>query len=265
MALHLAGSKKFNVIGQVKTRRDGVDKVTGQAHFAADNYMENMLYGGHKRTPYSSARVVSIDAEEARAIPGVAAVVTCFDIKKQRSWAGYMYVTDHIRYAGDCVALVAAETPELVDEALDKIKVEYEELPGVYTIEDALKPGAPILHEEYPDNIFSGSVYPIRKGDVEKGFAEADYIIEREYRTQYIEHSYIEPEACIAYIDHNTGFMTVKSSSQHPFFTRRYVADVTGRPMSESRVIQQYVGGSFGGKEEGVGILVGASRERDDL
>lgn len=257
MALSLAGNKEFNVIGQVKTRRDGFDKVTGRAKFGADNYMENMLYGGHLRSPYSSAKVVSIDAEAARAIPGVAAVVTCFDIKKQRSWAGYMYVTDHIRYAGDCVALVAAESPELVDEALEAIKVEYEEIPGVYTVEDALKPGAPVLHEAYPDNIFKESVYPIRKGDVEKGFAEADYIIEREYRTQYIEHSYIEPEAAIAYIDHNTGFMTVKSSSQHPFFTRRYVADVTGRPMSESRVIQQYVGGSFGGKEEGLGILVG--------
>ena len=88
MALSLAGNKEFNVIGHVKPRRDAFDKVTGRAHFAADNYMENMLYGGHKRTPYSSARVVSIDAEEARAIPGVAAVVTCFDIKKQRSWAG---------------------------------------------------------------------------------------------------------------------------------------------------------------------------------
>ena len=85
MALSLAGNKEFNVIGQVKTRRDGFDKVTGRAKFGADNYMENMLYGGHLRSPYSSAKVVSIDAEAARAIPGVAAVVTCFDIKKQRS------------------------------------------------------------------------------------------------------------------------------------------------------------------------------------
>ena len=88
MALSLAGNKNFNVIGHVKTRRDGVDKVTGKAHFGADNYMENMLYGGHLRSPYSSARVVSIDAEAARAIPGVAAVITCFDAKKLRSWAG---------------------------------------------------------------------------------------------------------------------------------------------------------------------------------
>lgn len=239
MSLTKVGEKHFSVINHCVPRIDGVDKVTGRARYAADIYMEGMLYAGVLRSPYSSARVVSIDAAKAKAIPGVEAVVTCFDMPRTRSWAGYMYLTDTIRYSGDCVAMVAAQSKELVDEALEAIHAEYEELPGVYTIEEALSEGAFAVHEKYPDNIFKDSVFHIRKGDPDAAFEKADIVLEREYRTQYIEHSYIEPEACICYLNPNDGAMTVHSASQNPFFTRRYVADVLGVPMNQVRMVQE--------------------------
>ena len=120
-----------------------------------------------------------------------------------------------------------------------------------------MKEDAPQLHEEFPGNIFTPSVYHIRKGDVDEAFAKADYIIEREYTTQFVEHSYIEPEAVVAYENPNDGVMTVHASSQNPFFSRHYIADVLGVPMNQVRLIQEHVGGTFGGKEEGLGVCIG--------
>lgn len=253
----LYGQKKFNVINQSLPRVDGVEKVTGKARFAADVKFPGMVYGGALKSGRSSARVVSIDTSAALAIPGVLAVVTAQDMKKSASWAMYRYVTDRVRYQGDVVAFLAAETKELVEEALAAIVVEYEDLPGVYTMEEAIAPGAPLLHEEYPGNIFKPSVFPLRKGDVEEGFAKADYIIEREYTTQFVEHSYIEPEAAVAYENPNDGVMTVHASAQNPFFSRHYIADALGVGLNEVRLIQEHIGGSFGGKEEGLGVLIG--------
>lgn len=247
--------EEFREIHCSKPRIDGVEKVTGKSLYAADIYKEGMLYAGVLRSPHSSARVVKINTDKAKAIEGVEAVVTFADIRKQKSWAGYMYLTDRIRYVGDCVAMVAAQSKMLVDDALEAIEVEYEELPGVYTIDDALAEGAPLVHEEYKNNIFTDSYYPIRKGDVEKGFAQAEVILEREYRTQFIEHSYIEPEAALAFPDPNSGIMTVYASAQNPFFTRRYIADIIGIPLNKVRMVQAILGGSFGGKEEGVGLV----------
>lgn len=249
--------KHFSIVNQSVPRIDGLDKVTGKARYAADIYMEGMLYASVLRSPYSSARVVSIDAAAARAIPGVEVVVTCFDMPRTKSWGGYMYLTDTIRYSGDCVAMVAAQSRELADEALEAIRVEYEELSGVYTIEEALSEGAHAVHKDYPDNIFKESCFPVRKGNPDKAFEMADIVVEREYRTQYVEHSYIEPEACVCYINSNDGAMTIHSASQNPFFTRRYVADILGISMNRVRMVQETLGGSFGGKEEGAGLVAG--------
>lgn len=257
MPLKKLGEKNFHVINRSVPRIDGVEKVTGRARYANDIHMAGMLYGGVLRSPYSSAKVVRINADKARQIPGVHAVVTCKDMPRAKSWAGYMYLTDIIRYPGDCVAMAAAESLELVDEALEAVEVEYEELPGVYTIDDALTDGAPLVHEKYKNNIFTESYYPIRKGNVDEAFKKADIIVEREYRTQYIEHSYIEPEAVVCFEDPNTGAMTCHASAQNPFFTRRYVADVLGIPMNRVHMVQEFLGGSFGGKEEGVGLCTG--------
>lgn len=249
---------QFHVLNRSVPRIDGVDKVSGRANYAADVKFPEMVYGGCLRSNQSHAKVIRIDTSKAKAIPGVLAVVTADDMPKPKSCAGpapYMYLTNEVKYAGDVVALVCAETRALVDEALAAIEVEFEALPGVYTIRDAMAPGAPAVHENFPDNVFTDSLYPIRKGDVEEGFAQADLIIEREYETQYIEHSYIEPEAVVCVQNPADGIMTVHSSSQNPFFTRRYVADVLGVGMHDVRVFQESLGGSFGGKEEGIGML----------
>ena len=255
----LLGLKKdaYEVLGQSKPRMDGLEKVTGKSRYAADIFMDDMLHAGVLRSPYSSAKVLSVNADKARAIPGVEAVVTCFDMPNKRSWATYMYLTDVIRYAGDCVAMVAARDRDTLELALDAIEAEYEEQPGVYTIEEAMAEGAHCIHPEHPGNKFQESAFSLRKGDIEAGFAEADVVLEREYRTQYIEHSYIEPEAVVAYRNPNDGIMTVHASAQNPFFTRRYVADVLKAPMNKVRLIQETLGGSFGGKEEGVGLAAG--------
>ncbi|MEW6623347.1 MAG: xanthine dehydrogenase family protein molybdopterin-binding subunit [Bacillota bacterium] len=253
----LLGSKNYDYLNKPVPRVDALDKVLGRAQYAADLKFPQMLYGGMLRSGLSHAKVAKIDVAKAKAMDGVFEVLTYGDLKKAKSWANYMYITDTVRYVGDVVAIVAAETPEIVQDALKAIQVEYQELPGVYTIEEALAKDAPLVHEGAPDNIFKESHFPVRKGDVEKGFAQCEVIIEREYHTQYIEHAYIEPEACVAVPDPIDGTMTVFSSSQNPYFTRRYVADILQCGMHKVRIVQQTLGGSFGGKEEGVGLIAG--------
>ena len=175
---------------------------------------------------------------------------------KPISWASYPYLTDRVRYVGDVIALVAAETREIAEAAKREIRVDYEPLPAVFTVRDALKPGAPLVHGEYPGNIFSSPpATRSKKGDAEAAFLTADYVIEREYETQYVEHAYIEPEAAVAIENASNGEMTVHASAQNPFFTRRYVADILQLPLNRVRLLQETLGGSFGGKEEGVGLL----------
>lgn len=251
----LLGEKNFRILNRSLPRKDGVEKVSGKAIYAADIYMPGMIYAGVLRSPYASAQVEAIDTSDALRLPGVRAVVTARDLPKCRSWSNYMYLTDRVRYVGDCVAMVAADSRELVDEAINKIHVDYRVLPAVFTIEEALQKEAPPVHEEYPDNIFRESVFHIRKGDTGKGFSEADVIIEREYRTQYIEHAYMEPEAAVAFYQANEGKITVHASAQNPFFTRRYIADILQIPLNQVHLIQDVLGGSFGGKEEAVGLV----------
>lgn len=256
----LYGKKQFHEINRSAPRVDGVDKVTGRAVYAADVNFPGMVYGAMLRlNKVPSAKITSIDASEALAIPGVLAVVTPWDLPKCRSWASYMYLTDRVRYVGDVVALVAAETRELCENAKKLIKVEYEELPAVFDVLEAMKPDAPQLHDEYPNNIFTPSRYTLEKGDAEKAFEDAHIVLEREYTTQYAEHAYIEPEAVVAVENPTDGAITVHASAQNPFFTRHYIADILGLPMNKVRLIQENVGGTFGGKEEGLGLIAGRS------
>ncbi len=251
----LYGKKKFNAINKHTPRLDGYEKAMGKANYAADLSMPHMLMGGMLRSDYASARIVSINVDKALKIEGVHSVLTHKDIPVIKSWSNYMYITDQVRYIGDVVAIVAAETKELVDEALSMIEVEYEELPAVYTVEEALQEGAHSVHEKYPNNVFTDSEYDILKGDIESGFNEADVVMTREYETQYVEHSYIEPEACLAVHDANDGEMTVYASAQSPFFTRRYIADALEVSIKDVRLVQQTIGGTFGGKEEAIGLI----------
>lgn len=261
---------KYKIIGKDIKRVDALEKVTGTALYAADLYKNGMLYGGNVRIKEYPAKITKVDTSIASKIPGVVKIITCFDsLAKKHSWADYCYMTDEVKFCGDVVAIVAAESKKALDQAKKSIKVEYELQEGVYTIEDALKEDAPIVRDkgiglvdgipskDIKGNIFADSYYPIRKGNVDEGFKNCDVIIEREYKVPFIDQAYIEPEACLVYHDPKDGSITGESSAQNPFFTRRYLAEASGNTMSESRLIQRTLGGSFGGKEEGVGLQIG--------
>ena len=266
----LLGSKNYRHLNRRIPRVDAADKITGRAVYAADIKFPDMLFSGCLRSNYAHAKIVKIDTSKAKDIEGVHAVLTSEDAPKPQSWADYPFLCDGIvRYIGETVAIVAAENEQLVEDALKAISIEYEELEGVFTIEDAVKENAVQVREkgsglkdgipckDKKGNIFYDSYYALRKGDIEKGFKEADFILEREYRTSFVEHSYIEREACVVVKDQAAGLVTAYASAQNPFFTRRYLADAIQAPINKCRVVQKTLGGSFGGKEELVGMIVG--------
>ncbi len=234
-------------------RVDALDKVTGRARYTDDLRFEGMLLGDTLYSPYASAKVKKIDVRKAKAVEGVAAVVTFADLPKMESWGSYRFLTDTIRFQGDAVAVVAAETREALEEALDAIEVEYEKLPAVFTIEEALEEGAHQVREEWPGNIHKPSCHKVRKGDTEAAFDSCDLVLEREYRTHFVEHAYMETESAVAVPGTGATEMIVYAGCVNPFFTRHWVADALGVPRSRVQVVQQILGGSFGGKEELMG------------
>lgn len=247
-----------NVVNQPVPRVDAYEKVTGRAKYAADLYFPGLLYGKVLRSPEAHALIKSIDVSAARTLPGVHCVLTAADLPAEPSWCTYLFLAqDRVRYTGDAVAMVAAETREQAEAALKAIRVEYEPLPGVFSIEEALEPGAPQIQDYAPGNIVQNSHWPVRKGDVEAGFAACDVVLEREYRTQYIEHAYIEPEACVVVPDPTNNGVTVYGSLQNPYMTRWAVATALGYKQGQVHIIQQTLGGSFGGKEEQMGMMCG--------
>lgn len=260
MPLYEDGNKKdkgYTYINRFVPRVDAQDKVTGRARYAGDLEFPGMLVGGALFSPYAHAQVTRIDVEKARAVPGVLAVLTFKDLKKEVSWGYYTYMSSRLRYQGDVSAIVAAEDMRSLAAGLAAIEIEYEELPAVFTVEEALAPGAPLVHEgneECKGNIWSHSRYKVRKGDVEEAFACCDRVIEREYRTAPVEHAYMEPEAAVAVPDPTSGLMSVYAGAVNPYFTRRWIADALGISRAKTRVVQQVIGGSFGGKEELMGL-----------
>lgn len=251
--------KDFKYLNRYMPRVDAQDKVTGRAAYAADLSFADMLAAGALYSPYASAKVTRIDTAKAEAVPGVVAVMTCRDLKKPFSWGYYCYMTDRIRYEGDAVAIVAAEDEQALKAGLAAIEVEYEPLTPVLTIEEALAPGAPLVHEESPDcagNVWSHATAFVRKGDVDEAFKKCDRIVERTYTTGNVEHAYLETETAVAVPEKN-GRMTVYTGCANPFFGRRWAADACGLPRPKIRLIQTTVGGSFGGKEELSGLVTG--------
>lgn len=248
----------FSQINRFIPRVDAKDKVTGRARYAADLVFHNMLVAGTLFSPHAHARVTRISTETAKSLPGVCAVLTFQDLEKEKSWGYYSYLTSHPRYQGDAVAIVAAEDYTSLQSALAAIEVEYDVLPAVLTIEEALAEGAPLVHEgdeECRGNIWAHSVKKVRKGDVDTAFANCDLVVERRYETGAVEHAYLETEAAVAVPDPTSGEMTVYTGAVNPFFTRRWVADALNLPRPKVRVVQQTLGGSFGGKEELLGLV----------
>jgi len=240
------------VLGKSVRRIDTPSKVSGRLKYAGDMTMPGMLHVQVLRSPHAYARIVSIDAAAAEAMEGVHGVITSADVPGEDGFG--VFVNDQpvmargkVRYVGEAVAAVAAEDLATAKRALAAIKVVYEPLPAVYDPDEAMRPGAPILHDYAPDNVTKH--IPIRVGDVEKGFAESDLVVEENYSTQPIEHAYLEPEAGLAYVDHD-GVVTIVSPDQNVTHHRHMLARIIAKPISKVRFIMSPVGGGFGGKED---------------
>ena len=257
-----------STIGKSECKLDATALVQGKPAFTADLALKDTLIARVLRSPYAHARIRSIDASAARALPGVAAVLTWQDIPRVvYSTAGQsdpipgpldMFSLDNkVRFVGDRVAFVAAETAAIAEEALDLIEVDYEVLDPVLDMREAMHEGAPILHdeEEYVNfadsdpSINLGARIRIDIGDVEQGFAEADKIFEREYVVPKVQQAHIEPHVTLTYWDENDR-LVVRTSTQVPFHARRVLAPVLQLPVKKIRVIKPRIGGGFGNKQE---------------
>lgn len=260
----------LKVVGTRPIRPDGVDKVTGRALFAADTRITGMLWGKIKRSPHAHAKIVKIDASKALALDGVKAVLTAADLPDIPNEEAFMgegpmnfrdlslniMARHKALYEGHAVAAVAATTQAIADQALDLIDVQYEVLPHVIDVEEAMADGAPVLHDDMitqgvnppptkPSNI--AKVVTFNKGDAEAGFKDAEVIFEGRYTTQPVHQAYIEPHACLASYAAD-GQVTIHASSQGHFMIRAYTAKLLGIDMANIRVNPAEIGGGFGGK-----------------
>ena len=242
----------FNVVGQRLPMHDAAAKAKGTAQFTDDILLPGMLYGKILRSPLAHARIVRIDTTQALKLPGVKGVVTGRDIPDRpygivpKARDEHALAREKVRYIGDDVAAVCAVDPEIAEEALELIRVDYEELPAVFDPLEAMKEGAPIIHDGVPHN----TSFSIHKefGNVEKAFQESDFVFEDRFYSQAVNHAPLEPHAAVAQYDPLKGEITVYSSTQIPFFLRRNLSATLKIPESKVRVIKPKVGGGFGQK-----------------
>ncbi len=239
-------------IGNNVRRLDAPGKVTGRLKYAGDMTMPGMLHMKVLRSPHAHAAIKSIDTSKAEQLPGVACVITARDIPGEDGFGVFVHdqpvmAGDRVRYVGEAVAAVAADDEFTAQRALREIVVDYEELPAVFDPHEAMQEDAPQLHEYAKANVVKH--IPVRKGDIEAGFAKADVIIENDYSTQAVEHAYLEPEAGLAYVDHDD-VVTIVSPSQNITHHRHMLAKILDRPINKVRFIMSPVGGGFGGKED---------------
>ena len=255
---------EYTVLGTSTPRMGGVERVIGAGIYGIDLELKGELHGGILRSQYAHAKIVSIDTSEAKKIPGVHAVVTAADapdVRYGRTYIDrYMLAKNKVRYMGDPVAAVAADSPAIVKQALKKIKVVYEPLPVVLDQEEAMKPEAPTLHDDMPlpKNLPEGvkvnnvcSYTPVHVGDPEKAMAEADLVVDEVYETKMIHPQYLEPRIAAAQVEPD-GRITVWANAQAPFGVRTDVARLLGIPLNQVRVLATELGGGFGGKASGI-------------
>ncbi|MDE0813019.1 MAG: xanthine dehydrogenase family protein molybdopterin-binding subunit [Alphaproteobacteria bacterium] len=262
--------KELKWVGTRPIRPDGVDKVTGRAKFGADTFKAGMLTGAVLRSPHAHAKIKSIDTSKAAALQGVKAIVTSADFPALSSEfipAGEMMVNykdmsenlmarDKVLYDGHALAAVAATSATIAEKAISLIEVDYEVLPHVIDVVEAMEPSAPILH----DKLFTDGVDPkpdtpsniakrieIKIGDIDEGFAQADVILEREFNTQPVHQGYIELHACAASVSED-GYAELWCSTQGQFVARAHCARLLGMDISKIRVTSSEIGGGFGGK-----------------
>jgi len=257
----------FRVIGRAEPRVDGEEKVTGKAVYTVDIELPGMAHGKILRSPYAHARLIRVDASKAERLPGVYGVITRDD---QRAFgmfgAAYkdqtIVAVDKVRYVGDPVAAVAAVDEATAEEALGLIEVDYEELPAVTSIAEALAPGAPLVHDtsasggelmgqryETPKD-FAGTNLCYRfsysRGDVARGFKKSDFVFEDTFTFPRVQHFSMEPHATVAHVEGER--ITLWAGTQDPFPLREHLANIFKVPLNKIRVIVPYVGGGYGGK-----------------
>lgn len=260
------GFPPTTVVGSSEPKVDGEKLVRGKPVYTDDMHMEGMLYGALLTSPHAHALIKKIDTGKARALPGVHAVLTWQDIPRIKYASGgqsypqplpydQVVLDNKVRHVGDRVAVVAAETLELAEEALKLIEVEYELLPVVMDPEDAMKEGAPVIHDEADTEGIYDRAHNIVQhieaqcGDVDKAFGEADQVYEAQYRTQRQQHAHLEPHVCITWWDEDQRLM-IRTSTQVPFHLRRMIAPLINLPIKRIRVVKPRIGGGFGNKQE---------------
>ena len=262
---------KYDVVGTRPIRHDGADKVTGRALYGGDFTTAGLLHGKVLRSPHAHARIKSIDTSMAEAFPGVKAVVTAQDLPFAASGEildlgettvdlkylrGNVLARGKVLYKGHAVAAVAAASPHEAEQALSLIRVEYEPLPPVLSAPEAMEEGAPLLHDDLTTQEFGADTgrpsnvaehFQHKLGDIKKGFAEADLIVEREFNTATVHQGYIELHNATAFWNRD-GHVTIWTSTQGAFSARDSVSRVLDKPVSEITVVPMEIGGGFGGK-----------------
>ena len=238
-------------------RNDANAKVTGRTKYTDDLKFARLLHAAPVYTDHVHARIIRISTEDAAKAQGVIRVLTARDVPGSNSFGQIIkdyriFADDKIRFNGDVVAMVVAETRDLAIRAAALVRVEAEALPAVLDPEEALKPGSVLVHEGHGSNLVN--THRIRRGDIGRGFGHADFILEHEFRTQSIEHAYMEPEVAVS-VPRQDGVIEVYGSMQHPFSTRRFVAACLGTPLSAVEVVGTPMGGGFGGKDDTAAIV----------
>ena len=261
-------TETYQTVGKPEKKVDAVKLVQGKPAFTADIDMRGMLYARVLRSPHAHALIKKLDTSKAKDLKGVAAVLTWQDIPRVvYSTAGQsdpipgpldsFSLDKKVRFVGDRVAMVAAESPELAEKALSLIDVEYELLPAILDSREAMNPDAIRIHDE-PEYVNFAESNPEKNlaahiridiGDVEKGFADADQIFEAEYEVPKVQQAHIEPHVCVTYWDEDDR-LVIRTSTQVPFHVRRMLAPVLNLPVKRIRVIKPRIGGGFGGKQE---------------
>ena len=264
--------RQYKVIGTRPIRHDGVDKVTGRAKYGADLNLSGMLHGRVLRSPHAHARIKRVDTSRAEALPGVKAVVTARDLPaladrvedlgegaaNLRELSNNILAGEKALYRGHAVAAVAATSAHIALEALRLIEVEYEALPPVIDVRDAMRPDAPLLHENMrtrelgevppdapPSNVAAHNQF--LQGDLDEGWARAEVVVEREFTTRMVHQGYIEPQNATAFWNAD-GNLTVWTSTQGAFPVRNQCAEILQHPVSKIKVVPMEIGGGFGGK-----------------
>ncbi|MCS6859515.1 MAG: xanthine dehydrogenase family protein molybdopterin-binding subunit [Abditibacteriales bacterium] len=247
----------YSVVGKSLPRVDAVAKVTGAAEYAADVKLPNVLYGKILRSPHAHARIVRVDTRRAEQLPGVEAVITYKDLPQPSGAGRPIFAQGKVRFAGEAVAAVAASSPEVAQDALDLIEVEYAVLPAVMDPLEAMQPGAPLIHEELKTAVTVDGVEYVnisdhshdREGNVDRAFARADAVVENTFHLSVVHQCYLEPHAAVASVA-PTGKITVWTTTQGHFWTLEGMAKILGVPMTQINVVPTTIGGGFGGKCE---------------